>query len=298
MKLKFNLLYILVPILIGIISCKEDFDVTPERSEFAKLELQLQDLEDLGPDYIYEGWVIADGSAISTGVFTVGSNGKPIKSSFLVEKHALEIATAFVLTIEPFPDNNPNASATHIIGGSFDGNTAELSIGHSSAFNTDFLNSTGTFILATPTDQDLNNENSGIWWLDPNAGPGPSLVLPALTSGWKYEGWVVIGGIAVSTGTFTDPNAKDDKNRYGGTIQSPAFPGEDFLFSAPLGLDFPINLASADVVISVEPDPDNAVTPFSLKPLTGIIPHLATDHFSYPMNNTITNKMPSGIAAR
>ncbi len=283
--------------LLALCSCSEEFDVTPERSEFSKLDLQFDGLPNLGYSYVYEGWIIVDGKSYSTGIFKIDEDGKASKNLFLVDAERLNAATSFVLTIEPQPDNDPSASQTHIIGGSFSGNVANLSIDHSSAFNTDFLSSEGTFILATPTNGDGKDENSGIWWLNP-AGPNPSLSIPSLTSGWKYEGWVVIDNIPVSTGTFTKVMEQDDHNRYGANLASPPFPGEDFLFNPPNGLVFPLDLSGSTAVISIEPDPDNSTAPFLLKPLIGSIPNGATDHISYPMGNNMHNTMITGVASK
>ncbi len=298
MKTTIHPKWFFLPILLILLSCSDDFDVTPERNEFGKLELQISGLADLGNDFIYEGWIIVNNSAISTGVFKVDEDGILSKKSFLVEKEPLTTATTFVLTIEPLPDNDPAPSSTHIIGGSFSANSATLSIGHSSSFNNDFISATGSFILATPTNESTADEKSGIWWLDPNTGPGPGLVLPALTSGWKYEGWAVVNGIPLSTGTFTQVDKADDEVIYGTNMPGPPFPGEDFLFSPPEGLSFPLDLSGATAVISIEPDPDNDPGPFSLKPLIGAIPNPAQDHTLYPMENTILDNIPTGVASR
>ena len=45
-----------------------------------------------------------------------------------------------------------------------------MSIGHGAALGDDFSGAAETYILATPTDGDDNNENSGIWFLDLSSG--------------------------------------------------------------------------------------------------------------------------------
>ena len=144
----------------------------------------------------------------------------------------------------------------------------------------DFSEATGKYFLATPTDGNSDmNEESGLWFIDNSTGTKEAgLTLPTLAAGWKYEGWVVINSIAVSTGTFTNPAVADDNastSTFKGTeSDGPAFPGEDFLQNAPenLGVDFPIDLRGKTVVVSVEPDPDNSTNPFTLKPLLQLIP--------------------------
>ncbi len=121
----------------------------------------------------------------------------------------------------------------------------------------------GKYILATPTDGGaMTNEESGIWFLD-NSGPSVAkgLNLPTLPSGWKYEGWIVINGIPVSTGTFIDANTADSNaasSNFKGTIgNGPNYPGEDLLRNAPTGLTFPTDLRGKIVAISIEPSTDN-----------------------------------------
>ena len=74
--------------------------------------------------------------------------------------------------------------------------------------------------------------------------------------------------------------------------------------NAPAGLTFPTDLAGATAVISIEPSPDDAAAPFTLKPLVGAIPVDATDHVTYSMGNqaagfstgtaTISSGQPTG----
>jgi hypothetical protein len=252
-------------------------------------------LEDLGNDYVYEGWLIVDGSPVSTGTFTVNSTGVLSQTSFDADISDLEDATKFVLSIEPTVDSDPTPSAVKILGGDFSSNTATLSVGDGAALGDNFSTAAGSFILATPTDALSNNENSGVWWLVP--GGTPALTLPTLPSGWRYEGWAVVNGTPLSTGTFTSASGVDAAAPYSGTSAGPAFPGEDFLNNAPTGITFPLDLSGATVVVSVEPYPDNDSKPFLLKPLVGTVPANAVDRTSYNMtNNNSTN--PVGTVTR
>lgn len=252
-------------------------------------------LEDLGNDYVYEGWLIVDGSPVSTGTFTVNSTGVLSQTSFEADISNLENATKFVLSIEPAIDSDPAPSAVKILGGDFSSNTATLSVGDAAALGDDFSTAAGSYILATPTDALSNNENSGVWWLVPGGTPG--LTLPTLPSGWKYEGWAVVNGTPLSTGTFTNVSGTDAAAPYSGANAGPAFPGEDFLNNAPSGVTFPLDLSGATVVVSVEPFPDNSSKPFLLKPLVGTVPANATDRTSYNMNNNNSTN-PVGTVTR
>ena len=259
------------------------------------LILNISGLEDLGTDYVYEGWIIVDGAPVSTGTFS----SVTFPQSFTVDASQLASATTFVLSIEPAVDSDPLPAATKILAGDFSGSSANVD---SNGIVGDFSNSSGTYILATPTDGPDNNEESGVWFLDNSSGSAMvGLDLPVLTAGWKYEGWAVIGGVPVSTGTFTDPALADHNAATspfkGDIVDGPAFPGEDFLQNAPTGMTFPTDLKGATIVISVEPSPDNSTTPFTLKPLAHMVPADAMNHAAINMG-TGPVTMLSGTATR
>ena len=117
-----------------------------------------------------------------------------------------------------------------------------------------------------------------------------------MPAGWVYEGWTVIGGTPVTSGTFTAVDAVDDSAPHSDTqFAGPPFPGEDYLMNAPAGLAFPTDIAGGTAVISIEPSPDDDPAPFTLKPLVGTIPDPATDHTAYAMMNQ-AGGFPSGMA--
>lgn len=275
-----------------MVSCGDD-DATDNQ-----LNLTFSGLEDLGSDYAYEGWIMVDGSPKTTGVFTVDANGALSQSTFDLDKDDLESATAFILTIEPSPDPDPAPSDVHVLAGDFGTDNASLTVSHSAAIGTDFTDATGGYILATPTDDADDNETSGVWFLDPMAGPGASLSLPDLPSGWAYEGWAVIDGTPVTTGTFRSVSGADDSAPFSGDNSGPAYPGEDFLNNAPSGLTFPTDLRGATIVVSVEPVPDNSPNPFALKPLLGMTSSDAEDHSLLSMDNNATASNPTGTATK
>lgn len=277
---------------VFIVGCDDDDDDSNNT-----LKLNISGLEDLGSDYAYEGWLIVDGSPVSAGIFNVGADGALSQTSFELDKSDIEKASTYVLTIEPSPDSDPNPSDVHVLAGDFSDNAATLSVGHGAALGNDFTKATGSYILATPTDDSDDNELSGVWFLDPS-GPSPSLDLPALPAGWTYEGWAVINGTPLSTGTFNTPSGADSASPYSGTKQGPPFPGEDFLTNAPSGLSFPTDLSGQTIVVSVEPVPDNSAAPFVLKPLVGPVPSEAEIHSSQDMNNNATATNPTGTVTR
>ncbi len=301
-------------ILIGAISIFTFFGCSSEDTPIetqptnSKLTLNINGLDDLGSTARYEGWILvhatakSNGSssevAKSTGVFTVNAAGQLSQTEFDIDATDLSNATVFILTIEPNPDSDPNPSAVHILAGNFSGNTSNVTVDHSAALGNDFTSATGAYILATPTDGANTNENSGIWFLDLTSGsPTQGLFLPTLPDGWKYEGWTVINGTPVTTGTFTDATIVDDADPYSSTMPGPPFPGEDYLVNAPSGLTFPTDIAGGVAVISIEPSPDNSSAPFTLKPLVGNIPMNAVDHTTYMMSSNLSS-FPTGTVSR
>jgi hypothetical protein len=214
-----------------------------------------------------------DGIAIPGGLFDAGRD--------------LSVASTFVITIEVPGDNDIVPNETHYLAGDLGGHSAVLTVDHPDALGGDFLDATGSYILATPTDGPETNETSGVWWVnlqmvDPTAG----LDLPELPVGWAFEGWVVVDGQPVSTGTFTEVDQADDAAPFSASDEdAPPFPGEDLLLNAPEGLSFPLCLSANQVVVSIEPVPDDSPDPFLLKPLAGTVPENAADHQTFEMDN-------------
>jgi hypothetical protein len=272
MKKVLKLAYIFTVILF-FAACDNNDEEIPTTGN---LVVDLDGLDALGSDFVYEGWLIVGGNPVSTGTFTDVTFPK----SFTVEISDLETATKFVLSIEPLIDSDPGPAATKILAGDFTNNSAVVT---STGIVGDFSNAWGKYILATPTDADDTNEASGVWFLD-NSNPSAvaGLGLPTLSDGWKYEGWVVLSGTPVSTGTFLAVDTADDNattSPYKGTTgNGPGFPGEDYVMGSAAGVDFPTDLKGATIVVSVEPYPDNSAAPFTLKPLAHVVPADAMNH--------------------
>ena len=278
-----------------------------EEMTVANLNLNLSGLEDLGNDFTYEGWIMVDGTPVSTGTFDVDAEGNLSRSSFELDINDINAATAFILSIEPIPDPDPAPSAVKILGGDFSGNSASVSISHAAALGTSFTGASGGFILATPTTADPNDNQAGVWFID-NSGATPSAGLKNLPdlsslSGWTYEGWAVIDGIPVSTGTFNQADVADDNATSsvfkGLDGDGPGYPGEDFIKNAPMGLSFPADLTTAGtaIVISIEPVPDNSPMPFTLKPLAGSAAGAELATYTL-MDNIAASTYPSGTVSR
>ena len=117
----------------------------------AQLHLSFAGLENLGPGWAYEGWLIVDGAPVSTGAFTIDDSGTPSATIFAVHASDASKATAFVLTIEPSPDMEPAPSAVHLLGGDIVDGSADLSVGHAAALGNDFAGASGSYILSAPS---------------------------------------------------------------------------------------------------------------------------------------------------
>lgn len=275
-------------------SCNDDSDSAPTTKN---LTLNFTGLEDLGANYKYEGWVMVNGKPVTTGVFTVNANGVQSQTSFPIATANLDIATKFILTIEPFPDTDPNPTNTHLLAGDFVANNAILTIGAPEALANNFTSAKGKYVLATPSDGENTNEKSGIWFIG-SLPPTVGLELPTLPEGWKYEGWAVINGKPVTTGTFSSLSGADSFSGFSGALGTPPFPGEDFIKNAPSGVTFPTDLSGKTAVISIEPYPDNSAMPFLLKPLIASISATAMDHVVYSMTNNAAATTPTGTAKK
>ena len=214
-------------------SCSSDDDNGPTTSI---LTLNLTSLEPLGTNFVYEGWIIVDGTPVSTGTLV---------------------------------DSDPLPAATKILAGDFSGNSASV---NSNGVVGDFSNASGMFFLRTPTDEtgtNNGNDENGVWFGIPGMPPTANFVLPTLPEGWIYEGWVVGDSGPLSTGTFTNFSTVDDVAPFSGVNPGPPIPGEDFFMNAPAGEIFPLDVRGRTVVISVEPVPDDLPGPFVIKPLVG-----------------------------
>ncbi len=285
---------------IGLAACDDD-PIEPMRE---LLDLSFTGLEPLSNGYHYEGWAIIDGAPATTGKFNVDTSGNLVTTSGSVIANGvfdtgmdLESATAIIITIEPAGDTDAVPADTHVLAGAIAGGSGTLTVGDGAALGDDFLTATGDFILATPTDGAMTNENSGIWFLSLATGsPAVGLSLPTLPAGWAYEGWAVIGSQPVTTGRFTAADVADMDAPFSGVMAGPPFPGEDFLMNAPSGLTFPTDLAGGLAVISIEPEPDDSAAPYTLKPLMGGIDASAVDHVTYSLPNMAGATFPTGTA--
>jgi len=294
-------------------SCNNDDDGGSVNTDTTKtLTLSLSGLEDLGDDYVYEGWVIVDGSPVSTGTFDVDEEGALSSTTFEVNSDDLDDATSFVLSIEPTVDLDPDPSETKLLIATFEDDIATVEQYHIPGFtdgtDADFSSVAGTYFLRSPTDEtdpgnpNNGNDENGIWFGIPGTPPTTGFTgMPELSDedGWRYEGWVVVDGTPISTGTFTAFESVDDGNPFSGTEYNvgPPIPGEDFFNNAPDGVTFPLDVRGTTTVISIEPYPDNSTAPFALKPLLAAIAESAATATAYDFEQNLSS-FPTGTISK
>jgi hypothetical protein len=263
-----------------------------------EIKLRVEQLQPLEGAF-YELWVVKGIRKQSAGSFNVAESGR-LEDGFghrarFFSRIDPARADALVVTIEPLPDPDPGPSGIAILAGSPRRHDATL------RFPVRLRNIAGSFILATPTDAVPTNETAGVWFLDPAAGPGPSLTLPELPGGWVFEGWGVTQGQPLTTGRFTGASGSDSAAPFSGPSPAPPFPGEDFLMNLPPGITPPVDLAdgSSAIVLTLEPDlagvDPTGDGPFSIKPLLAAVPAGAPDHTSIELDRDLST-VPRGRA--
>lgn len=201
-----------------------------------QIKLQATGLEHLD-DGFYELWAIHGERKISAGSFNVDADGMLVdgfghRARFYSPRNPAR-ADELVVTIEPSPDPDPAPSGIVVLAGRTRSDSARL------RFPADLAEAAGSFILATPTDEDSGNETAGVWFLDPDPATAPSLQLPDLPDGWVWEGWGVTQGSPLSSGRFTTEAGPDDSSQFSGPLPGPPFPGEDYLSNLPSGVHQP-----------------------------------------------------------
>jgi len=269
-------------IALGLVACGGG---SSNDDNTVSMRLAATNLAPLGDGFDYEGWIIVNGEAVSTGRFDIDENGETVPASFDLDLTQANAADTFVLTIEPpVETDDPGPADTHILAGAIVDGVSNIVTDHPGAFSSDFTESAGTFFLATPSNGNTT-PTQGIWFFNPPpVGPSPSLTLPELPAGWVYEGWVVGEDGPITTGTFTSGAEADSDGAgpTGGPLATPPFPGQDFITP-------PLDLVGLTAVITVEPSPDNSVDPFSMRPLRSEI--VATGNV---LENISAGNLPSG----
>ena len=288
-----------LPFVVVLTAVLLAFSATVASSASSTLNFSFTGLERLDAGH-YEGWAIFGEEKVSTGKFNLAADdsltsldGAAIES-FSVDRD-LNSADTIVLTIEPDGDIDAIPSGIVVLAAPVVGTEAAL------AFPVDLSSIAGSYVLATPTDDDDTNEVAGVWFLEPS-GPAAALTLPEPPGGWVYEGWGVTQGTPLTTGRFTTADGADMEAPFSGPNPGPPFPGEDFVSNLPAAISGAVNLAdgASVIVISVEPyldgsDPTGAA-PFSIKPLVGSVPAGLAELTLTAMGQNL-DTVPSGLAS-
>jgi hypothetical protein len=300
------LLSVVVPMVVG---CGGDGGGTSPEGE-AQVSLELTGLHTLPTGINYQAWLVMGTRETFWGfplvLFDVDPEGHPVDpvadtmlaGPFYAGVPASDVL-AVAISLEPSDTLRYYSSYTFLMGGDLAQGSAQLAPDHWIALDHDFSTAAGRFVLTTPTDEDPEDELGGVWFMDPLEPPTVAgLEIPEAPQGWSYEGWVVLGDQALSTGKFVMPSGADSSAAFSGQVTPPAFPGEDFLSNPPAGLTFPPDLSGAQVFITLEPraeldtDRDGA---FFLRILEGAIPAEASPLTLYEMAFP-AGGIPSGSA--
>lgn len=306
---------LLLVVAAAALGCDDDDEVVGPQ-----IQLDIQNLAPLTSGR-YELWILEGGTPYLAGVVTPGPTGLVNGALFDIPSGVTTPEVA-VITYENDSDSNPSNSK--LMGGAFSGGMATFSLVgfalESEAFSAS--NTNGEFFLRSPSDEaagNNGNDEEGVWFGTPGMPPGPDLALPALLTGWIYEGWVVNtstgGPYPVTTGRFADDQGingtgaldSDAQGPFGGTENSgPPIPGSDFVMddmseTLPTGLPrppFTLNDGDWMVVITLEPTDNDAAGPFAVKPLgAAIASGAATAPTTFAFGFDPMSSIPSGTAS-
>ncbi len=285
--------------LLVAVGCDSSSTEAEEEGLFS-VHVSMSNLEPLPGGFHYAGWAELPGSdLVAVGRFSAGPNGtlvdlegnRLIGGRFTVAED-LTNALEFLVTIESGDSDSEAPSETRLVAGPVEGLEATLTV--QGGIHESIGTSSGTFILATPTNGPDSNETSGVWFINITGGQfARGLLVPYPLEGWSYHGWVDIDGITAATGPILGANNADGAAPHSGSLEGFDFPGEDFLVNPPDGLSFPTPVGSARVYVTLEPDPDPSPEPSYFVLLSGSVPGSPADSTNYTMDSFV-GSLPSG----
>jgi hypothetical protein len=267
-----------------------------------EISLTFLNLEDLGDGHTYSAWLQDGPTYIPAGNFSMGAGGAPTPSKLSVSEQSFRGAEALVISIEAAGAQPAQPSAQRILAGEIQGAQAQLSIADQRALDDPFTGVGAQYILETATTAETTDYNQGIYWCVPGVFMGipepvvpddPNLdtTMPLLPPGWVYEGWVVHGGVPVSTGRITSP-LEPDSDQLGpaaGPLPGMPFPGQEFI-------DPPKDLIGGEAWLTVEPEPDYSPLPSPLRVLVDtIVEDKGPAGMQWTINSAAATR-PSGVA--
>ena len=255
-------------------------------------ELSFQNLQPTASGS-YELWLVRGDTAWSFGRFETNDTGDGFVADTQLEAITTQAQDGdqIVITLESDRETNNQPSAVVVLSGLIGAETpsqAELE------YPVDLSQVSGSYILATPTNDPEAHETAGIWLTTPT-GSAPTVVLPSLPEGWVYQLWAEHGGVLLNGGRFTAADQADNFAGFSGEGSGPNYPGEDYVRNLPPPFNQPLELADGNsrIFISLEPDLDGvdpsdlpSATPSAsrfLTFLTALIPAAAQDHTTYQL---------------
>ncbi len=240
----------------------------------SNINLEFEALRALDP--VTEGtltaWVVdRSGETILLGPFIVS------EGTHVIFENPIDDPAGVLITVEPPGDSDPGPSSLELLGGDFEGSTADLRIDGHVTTGLPLEKEIGSHVLFTPANNTWMGypslEDAGIWVFNIHAIGDPMrregldlssdffLEVTPLASSWTYEGWVVHDyGMPdecwISYGKMV-PGVSDRLNRQDGTgfgpfsgymdyVGSPFaikhnFPGDDWVEN-PYDLPVPCGL--------------------------------------------------------
>lgn len=298
-----NIILIIFGVFLVSFTACEYFE-NSDTLDSATLEFSISGLPAIPDSMTFVAWFQNEDTSQSKPVIVFSGDAENGNLTYKSEKPLRNLQTAqlFWITVEreslldTLPPAAPASSRT-ILGGRFANAAVNLGLGEN-VFNLD--NSSAVYNLLTPTDGSNTNELSGIWFVDSvDQQMTAGLDLPELYSGWRYEGWVEVNGVLISTGRFSLTRGADQRNFFGGASDPLPYPGEDFIddpSDPPIGLTFPLNLQGAKLYLSLEVnDGRSAGTSPNIILFETTVPATAQSRVSYTLANTAAS-LPVGNA--
>jgi hypothetical protein len=290
--MKKYLLFTFISLFVSFNAC--NYFESDNPTGISKIDVRLTNLKPLADSLVYVGWIttnadssfkIFESNVDQSGVITVTTT-----NNF----GGLHKAQQFRITVEELPDSGSITSPGNrvVLSGRFTLGQARLNLGE----EVDFNSANGVFSITTPTDS-FDNNLSGVWFVDSLSragGPIAGLNLPLLYDGWTYEGLVLVNSDTLSIGTFSNPETADDSSKYNGSGTGFPFPGEDFLLNPPPGLTFPLDLSSAQVIVTFKLNIKNST--FATKLLEATVPAGVQANTTHPLQR-IDAQVPSGLVS-
>lgn len=184
---------------------------------------------------------------VNDSLFITDLTGRPLSTSVSTAGYDLHQAASFVVSIEPGDDTPTTPSSTVVLQ-----TNQRSGASYRLEFPYDITGSTGSYIIATPTNGPSTQETSGAWFAAP-----ASLSLPTLPDGWLYAAWLKHDQTWLPMGAFSTVASADDRAQFSGPRVGYDTPGEDFLTNArPNDPAFPLDLTDglSELVITLQPD--------------------------------------------